>query len=300
MICNSCGNSIETFNRFCPKCGAPVQFQTPASGPAQFNSPQPPIYSGPAGPPPRKSSCGKIILILGVILILLLAGIAAAVYFGYGALEKKLKSSEAYTVALQALKENPEVQEKLGEVQDTGFPLGAYTQDSHGSGDAAFSMSVKGSKTTGQYTVELGRSSGVWKIRKGDLRLANGEVIEIGTTDLNTQDNENINTDSDADDLAGIDAPGVVKAGVLNDKAISLPKPPYPPIARQAKATGTVVVRVLIDENGNVIRARPISGHPLLLSAATAAARGAKFPPRKVAGKPVKVSGVINYDFVQP
>lgn len=298
MICNSCGNSIETFNRFCPKCGAPVQFQTQASGPAQFNSPQPPIYSGPAGPPPRKSSCGKIILILGIILILLLAGVAAAVYFGYGALEKKLKSSEAYTVAVTALKENPEVQEKLGDIQDTGFPLGAYSEHGNGTGDAAFTMSVKGSKTTGRYTVELGRSSGVWKIRKGDLRLANGEVIQIGNTDLDTPDNENIN--ADADDLAEIDAPGVVKAGVLNDKAISLPKPPYPPIARQAKATGTVVVRVLIDENGNVIIARPVSGHPLLQSAAAAAARGAKFPPRRVAGKPVKVSGVINYDFVQP
>jgi TonB family protein len=298
MICNSCGNSIETFNRFCPKCGAPVQFQTPVSGPAQFNSPQPPIYSGPAGPPPRKSSCGKIILILGIILILLLAGVAAAVYFGYGALEKKLKSSEAYTVAVTALKENPEVQEKLGDIQDTGFPLGAYSEHGNGSGDAAFTMSVKGSKTTGQYTVELGRSSGVWTIRKGDLRLANGDVIEIRTTDLHTSDNENIN--ADADDLADIDAPGVVKAGVLNDKAISLPKPPYPPIARQAKATGTVVVRVLIDENGNVIIARPVSGHPLLQTAAAQAARGAKFPPRRVAGKPVKVSGVINYDFVQP
>ena len=47
MICNNCGNSIQTFNRFCPKCGAPVQFQTPSSGPAQFNSPQAPMYAGP-------------------------------------------------------------------------------------------------------------------------------------------------------------------------------------------------------------------------------------------------------------
>jgi hypothetical protein len=115
------------------------------------------MYPGPGAPPQRKSSCVKIIVIIAIILVLLLAGIAAAVYFGKGALEKKLKSSEAYTVAITALKENEEVKEKMGEIQETGFPLGAYTQNSDGSGDAAFSMSVKGSKTTGQYTVELGR-----------------------------------------------------------------------------------------------------------------------------------------------
>jgi TonB family protein len=295
MICNNCGNSIETFNRFCPKCGAPVQFQTPSSGPAQFNSPQAPMYSGPGAPPQRKSSCGKIIVIIAIILVLLLAGIAAAVYFGKGALEKKLKSSEAYTVALTALKENPEVKEKMGEIQETGFPLGAYTQNSDGSGDAAFSMSVKGSKTTGQYTVEMGRRGGVWKIRKGNVHLKTGDVIEIGDSDTSVPENENINTDFDESDTGGL--PGVVKGGVLNDKAITLPKPAYPPIAKQVKASGTVAVQVLVDEKGNVVSARPISGHPLLQAAAASAARNAKFAPTKLNGKPVKVSGVINYNF---
>ncbi|MDQ3473974.1 MAG: cytochrome c oxidase assembly factor Coa1 family protein, partial [Acidobacteriota bacterium] len=180
MTCNICGSSIEDFNRFCPKCGAPVQFQTsPNVGqPSTYTPPQQQMYSGP-GVPPKKSSCGKIILILGIILVLLLGAVAASIYFGYGALEKKLKSSEAYTVAIQTLKDNPEVQEKMGEIQETGFPLGAYTQNSDGSGDAAFVMSVTGSKTTGQYKVEMRRSNSVWKIVKGDVSLANGEVIDI-------------------------------------------------------------------------------------------------------------------------
>src|SRR5678816_1571975 len=55
-----------------------------------------------------------------------------------------------------------------------------------------------------------------------------------------------------------------ISGGVLNGKAISLPKPAYPPIARAAHASGTVVVQVTIDENGNVISARAVSGHPLL------------------------------------
>jgi len=43
-----------------------------------------------------------------------------------------------------------------------------------------------------------------------------------------------------------------------------------------------------------------VSGHPLLRAAAVAAARGARFSPTKLSGQPVKVSGVITYNFVAP
>jgi len=89
-----------------------------------------------------------------------------------------------------------------------------------------------------------------------------------------------------------------ISGGVLNGKAISLPKPAYPPIARAAHAAGTVVVQVTIDENGNVIAAHAVSGHPLLQSAAVGAARQARFSPTKLSGQPVKVTGVIQYNFV--
>jgi protein TonB len=89
-----------------------------------------------------------------------------------------------------------------------------------------------------------------------------------------------------------------ISGGVLNGKAISLPKPAYPPIARQAHASGTVVVQVTIDENGNVISANAVSGHPLLRAVAVSAARGARFSPTKLSGQPVKVTGVITYNFV--
>jgi protein TonB len=89
-----------------------------------------------------------------------------------------------------------------------------------------------------------------------------------------------------------------ISGGVLNGKAISLPKPAYPPIARQAHASGTVVVQVTIDENGSVISAHAVSGHPLLQGVAVAAARGARFSPTKLSGQPVKVTGVITYNFV--
>jgi protein TonB len=89
-----------------------------------------------------------------------------------------------------------------------------------------------------------------------------------------------------------------ISGGVLNGKAISLPKPPYPQIARAAHAAGTVVVQVLIDENGSVVSAHAVSGHPLLQAVAVQAAKQARFSPTKLSGQPVKVTGVIQYNFV--
>lgn len=91
-----------------------------------------------------------------------------------------------------------------------------------------------------------------------------------------------------------------ISGGVLNGKARSLPKPPYPPAARAVRASGAVSVQVVIDESGNVISASAVSGHPLLRQAAAQAARGAKFSPTMLSGQPVKVQGVITYNFVAP
>jgi protein TonB len=89
-----------------------------------------------------------------------------------------------------------------------------------------------------------------------------------------------------------------ISGGVLNGKAVHLVQPPYPPIARSAHASGQVVVQVLIDENGNVVAAHATSGHPLLQAAAVNAARASKFTPTKLSGQPVKVNGVIIYNFL--
>jgi TonB family protein len=88
-----------------------------------------------------------------------------------------------------------------------------------------------------------------------------------------------------------------ISGGVLNGKAKSLPAPEYPAMAKAAHASGSVTVRVLIDQEGNVISAEAVSGHPLLQSAAVAAARQAKFVPTKLSGQPVKVSGILVYTF---
>jgi len=89
-----------------------------------------------------------------------------------------------------------------------------------------------------------------------------------------------------------------IEGGVLNGKAISLPRPAYPAIARAAHASGTVTVQVLIDEEGNVIAAHAVDGHPLLQAVSVAAARQARFSPTLLEDEPVRVTGVIQYTFV--
>jgi TonB family protein len=90
-----------------------------------------------------------------------------------------------------------------------------------------------------------------------------------------------------------------ISGGVLNGKAISLPKPDYPAEAREAKAGGTVVVQVTIDESGVVTDAKALSGNPLLLQASINAALQARFTPTSLLGEPVKVTGVIVFTFAK-
>ena len=91
-----------------------------------------------------------------------------------------------------------------------------------------------------------------------------------------------------------------ISAGVLNGKAISLPQPEYPAEAKAAGAEGVVVIQVTIDEQGNVAEARAISGPKMLQEVSVKAALQAKFSPTFLSGEPVKVSGVIVYNFGRP
>lgn len=94
--------------------------------------------------------------------------------------------------------------------------------------------------------------------------------------------------------------PKSISQGVINGSAEVLPKPPYPAAARAIRASGAVNIQVTIDESGNVISASAVSGHPLLRQAAEQAARSARFKPTMISGQPVKVTGVIVYNFINP
>jgi TonB family protein len=91
-----------------------------------------------------------------------------------------------------------------------------------------------------------------------------------------------------------------VSGGVLNGKALSLPVPLYPQLAVRSRTMGKVEVEVTVDENGKVIAAQATSGPGPLRDAAVEAAKHARFSPTKLSGAPVKVVGLINYNFTLP
>jgi len=85
-----------------------------------------------------------------------------------------------------------------------------------------------------------------------------------------------------------------INGGMLNGKAIYLPRPDAP-----ADANGVVLVQILIDEQGSVIDAKPVAGPQNLHALAVNAARLARFMPTVLSGVPVQVSGTLSYNFVR-
>ena len=89
-----------------------------------------------------------------------------------------------------------------------------------------------------------------------------------------------------------------VSAPIILAKVLDLPKPAYPVLAKQARIQGPVNVQILVDETGKVISAQAVKGNAMLTKAAEDAARRARFTPTKLGDQPVKVQGVITYNFV--
>jgi len=130
------------------------------------------------------------------------------------------------------------------------------------------------------------RAQSAWEMVRKTMKLATG-VMVYGSAPAN----ESGSAKAPESDSASA-------GNFLNGRALALPKPSYPPIARSARASGTIVVQVVIDEMGNVISAHAVSGHPLLAPVSVAAAREAKFSPPRFCGEPLRVTGVITYHFV--
>jgi protein TonB len=90
----------------------------------------------------------------------------------------------------------------------------------------------------------------------------------------------------------------LVLSQLISSKVLSKPVPPYPPIAKATNVQGIVTVEVLVDEQGSVVSATAKDGPLMLREAARRAALLARFTPTKLNGEPVKVSGVISYNFM--
>jgi TonB family protein len=87
--------------------------------------------------------------------------------------------------------------------------------------------------------------------------------------------------------------------GVVNGFATNLPKPIYPAPALALRIEGKVNVQIMIDETGKVVSAKAVDGNPLLRQASENAALGARFKPTTLSTVPVKVTGVIVYNFTR-
>ena len=90
----------------------------------------------------------------------------------------------------------------------------------------------------------------------------------------------------------------VVLGDKLKNNILSNPQPKLPAEAKTKGVSGPVRVEVTVDEKGNVLSAKAVSGDPLLRKAAEQSATKARFTPTKLKGQPVKVTGVIQYNFV--
>ena len=88
-----------------------------------------------------------------------------------------------------------------------------------------------------------------------------------------------------------------VASTILSGKAVTLPQPPYPMMAKQARVQGPVSVQILVSEEGKVLSAQAVSGNAMLTLAAKEAAMRARFTPTILNGQPVKIQGVITYNF---
>ncbi len=88
------------------------------------------------------------------------------------------------------------------------------------------------------------------------------------------------------------------RVGTLESNALRKVEPQYPTNAKSARVQGEVKVEVVIDEKGNVISAKVVSGDPLLHDPSLIAARQWTFKPALISGKPVKVSGFLTFRFV--
>jgi len=81
-------------------------------------------------------------------------------------------------------------------------------------------------------------------------------------------------------------------------RQIYAPQPEYPIIAKEARIQGMVIIDAVIDEHGDVVQARVVSGPPLLIPAALNAVIQWKYQPTYLNGEPISVAMNVQVHFV--
>jgi periplasmic protein TonB len=88
-----------------------------------------------------------------------------------------------------------------------------------------------------------------------------------------------------------------VSSGVVSGLLLRKVNPTYPPLARQARIQGTVILQAEISKDGNIENLQLISGHPMLAPAAIEAVKQWKYKPYLLNGEPVEVETQVQVNF---
>ena len=92
-------------------------------------------------------------------------------------------------------------------------------------------------------------------------------------------------------------APVDVPAESMQKLLIRRVAPIYPPLARQARIEGTVVLNVIVSKAGEVRATEVISGHPMLVPSALEAVKQWRYTPYLQDGEPVEVATPVQVNF---
>ena len=88
-----------------------------------------------------------------------------------------------------------------------------------------------------------------------------------------------------------------VSQGVSSGLLVRKVQPNYPPLARQARIQGTVVLHAVISKDGSIENLQLVSGHPMLAQAAIEAVKQWKYKPYLLNGEPVEVDTEVMVNF---
>jgi protein TonB len=88
-----------------------------------------------------------------------------------------------------------------------------------------------------------------------------------------------------------------VSAGVTSGLLVKKVQPVYPPLARQARIQGTVLLRAQISKDGSIENLQLVSGHPMLVQSALDAVKQWKYKPYLLNGEPVEVDTEVAVNF---
>jgi protein TonB len=88
-----------------------------------------------------------------------------------------------------------------------------------------------------------------------------------------------------------------VSQGVTKGMVVYRIEPTYPPLARQARIQGVVVLTAMIDRDGNIQNLQLVSGHPMLAPAAIDAVKHWRYKPFLLNGQPLEVETTVTVRF---